>query len=331
MAKYAELFPWLESSWLQLGAYFKHNRIPQALMVTGQKGLGKRQLVNQFAKSLLCQNRTSKYQACGQCQSCQLVSAETHPDLSVIQPDEPGKNITINQIRQLISFLSLTSQYAANRLIIIYQAEQMNNAAANSFLKCLEEPTEQTTIILVSDNPHTLPATIISRCQKLKIIPPKPEQAKSWLKQQQFLHDCDFDTLLSLSQGAPLLAQQYANDQILTIRKTCFTAWLDIAESRANPVSTAEQWLQLSDSMLLFWLTTWVIDTIKCYFNHNPADCYNSDFTQHLQELAQRLELKQLFKYYDLLLRQKHNLSTQLNKQLIFEEILINWSQISVK
>ena len=286
-------------------------------------------MVNKFAKSLLCQLRTPENQACGQCQSCQLLIAQTHPDFCIVQPDEPGKNITINQIRQLISFLSLTSQYDTNRLIIIHDAEQMNNAAANSFLKCLEEPAEWTTIILVSDNPHILPATIISRCQKLKIIPPNPEQAKSWLQQQHLSSDSDLDTLLSLSQGAPLLAQEYADEQILTLRKTCFTAWLDIADCRANPVSTAEQWLQLSDSMLLFWLTTWVIDTIKCYFHHSPVDCYNPDFTQHLQELAQRLELKQLFKYYDLLLRQKHNLSTQLNKQLVFEEILINWSQIT--
>jgi DNA polymerase-3 subunit delta' len=322
------LFPWLESSWSQLEAYIKNNRIPQALIVTGKKGLGKRQLAHEFAKSLLCQQQTSDYQACDQCQSCKLLIAQTHPDLCVVQPDEPGKKITINQIRKLISFLSLTSQYGTNRLIIIHDAEQMNNAAANSFLKCLEEPAERTTIILVSDNPHTLPATVISRCQKLKINAPKPEQAKPWL-QQHLSGDSDLDTLLSLSQGAPLLAQEYANDQILTLRKSCFTAWLDIAESRVNPVIIAEQWLQLSDSMLLFWLTTWVTDIIKCYFHHNPVDCYNSDFTHHLQELAQRLELKKLFKYYDLLLRQKHNLSTQLNKQLIFEEILINWSQIT--
>ena len=303
MGKDAELFPWLQSSWLQLEAYFIHNRIPQALMVTGQKGLGKRQLAYQFANSLLCPHRTSEYQACGQCRSCQLFAAQTHPDLSFIQPDEPGKKITINQIRELISCLSLTPQYNAYRVVIIENAEQMNTAAANSFLKCLEEPAEFTTIILISDKPYLLPATIISRCQKLKINCPEAELAKIWLQKQQI--SGDFDTLLNLSQGAPLLARQYADDQILTLRTTCFAAWLEIAETRVDPVSIAEQWLQCSDSLLLYWMTTWVIDIIKCYHRHKPDDCCNPDFNDHLQELAQRLELKRLFKFYDLLVKTK--------------------------
>jgi DNA polymerase-3 subunit delta' len=327
MDKNPELFPWQQSAWIQLKAYFSQSRIPQALMVTGQNGLGKQQLVYQFANALLCQNRTLAYQACGQCRSCQLLAAQTHPDLYNIQPEESGKNITISQIRKLISFLTLTSQYDTHRLVIIHNAEKMNNAAANSFLKCLEEPTERTIVILISDDPSSLPATIISRCQNLKINCPKTEHAKIWLQQQQI--SGDLDALLCLSQGAPLLAQQHADDQILTLRRSCFTAWLEILERRISPVSIAEQWLQFSDSMLLFWLTTWVIDIIKCHFHHNPVDFYNPDFKDDLQELAQRLELKRLFKYYDLLLRQKQNLSTQLNKQLIFEEILINWSQIT--
>jgi DNA polymerase-3 subunit delta' len=323
----AELFPWLQLAWEQLKAYFSQNRIPQAIMVTGQNGLGKRQLAYHFASALLCQHRTSEYQACGQCQSCQLFAAQTHPDLCFIQPDEPGKKITINQIRELISSLSLMALYNAHRVVIIDNAEQMNTAAANSFLKCLEEPAERTTIVLITDRPWLLPATIISRCQKLKINCPEVEFAKAWLQQQQV--SGDLDILLDLSQGAPLMAKKYADDETLILRKTCFTAWLEIAASRANPVSVAEQWQQCPNSMLLFWITTWVIDLIKCYHRHKPVDYYNPDFKDHLQELAQRLELKGLFKYYDLLLRQKHNLSTQLNKQLIFEEILINWSQMT--
>lgn len=324
-----ELFPWLQPSWGQLTAYHAQQRIPQALLISGPKGVGKYELARHFSKSILCVQPTSEFKACGQCQSCQLFSANTHPDFSVIAPEESGKNITINQIRNLISFLSLTSQFDNYRLVIINDAHQITNAAANSFLKSLEEPVEKTSIVLISDNPALLPATIRSRCQKLFIKRPGSEIAKQWLKQHQI--SGDLDILLDLSQGAPLAAYQYANDLMLETRKACLADWLKISQQQANPVGIAEQWQQFPDSLLIFWMTTWAIDTIKCCIYQNTGKCYNSDLKLPLQELAQRLELKKLFKFYDLLLIAKNRLSTQLNRQLIFEEILINWSQLSRK
>jgi DNA polymerase-3 subunit delta' len=205
----------------------------------------------------------------------------------------------------------------------------LTHAAANSFLKNLEEPVEKTCIILITDFPSALPATIRSRCQMLFVPPPESKAAIQWLQQNQISEHLDI--LLEIAQGSPLIALEYAKDGVLESRMSCFNDWLKISRQQASPVSIAEQWLQFSDSLLLFWMTSWVVDTLKCYFNQNPAKCYNPDFKSSLQELAQRLELKKLFKFYDLLLRQNQCLSTQLNKQLIFEEILINWSQLNRK
>ncbi len=324
-----DLYPWLFSSWSQLAEYFSQQRIPQAILISGQKGLGKQKLARNFVKSLLCEQRTPEFYACGQCSSCQLFSAKTHPDFSVVQPEEAGKSISINQIRGLTSFLSLSSQFNHYRSLIINDAHRLTHAAANSFLKNLEEPVEKTCIILITDFPSTLPATIRSRCQMLFIQPPASKVASQWLQQHQVSEHLDI--LLEIAQASPLTALEYAKDGILETRNACFNDWLKISRQQASPVSIAEQWLQFSDSLLLFWMTSWVVDTLKCYFNQDPDKCYNPDFKSSLQELAQRLELKRLFKFYDLLLRQKQRLSTQLNKQLIFEEILINWSQLCRK
>jgi len=320
-------YPWHQPSWQQLSNYIDQQRIPQALMISGPKGLGKQQLAYKFANALICEQSSIDHQSCGHCKSCQLFKSKNHPDFNVIEPEEAGKKISINPIRELISFLSLTSVFSAYRIVIINNADQLTHAAANSFLKCLEEPSERTVIILITDNPALLPATIISRCQKLKMACPHSHSAKDWLEQQNITDDLDI--LLSLSSGAPLTARNYASTETLALRKKCFHSWLQISQQKINPVSLAEQWLQYPESMLLFWMTTWVIDTIKCYHHQKIQHFYNPDFSQNLQELAQQLELKGLFKFYQLLLKQQNYLLTQLNKQLIFEEILINWSQLN--
>ncbi len=329
MGNNKDLYPWLLGSWSHLIEYLGHQRIPQAVMISGQKGLGKQRLAWNFAKSLLCEQRTSEFRACSQCSSCQLFSAKTHPDFTVIQPEESGKSISIDQIRGLTSFLSLSSQFNNYRLLIINDAHRLTHAAANSFLKNLEEPVEKTCIILISGFPSALPATIRSRCQILFVPAPKSKVAMHWLQQQQISEHLDI--LLEIAQGSPLIALEYAKDGVLESRKSCFNDWLKISRQQASPIIIAEHWLQFPDSLLLFWMISWVVDTLKCYFNQNPDKCYNSDFESSLQELAQRLELKRLFKFYDLLLRQKQHLTSQLNKQLIFEEILINWSQLCKK
>ena len=71
------------------------------------KVLGKQHLANQFAFSLLCAKPQDNGLGCGHCDSCLLLNAETHPDFIQIRPDEPGKAITIGQIRNLVTRLSL--------------------------------------------------------------------------------------------------------------------------------------------------------------------------------------------------------------------------------
>ena len=179
-----KLLPWQQQNWDQLCNYRMQNRVPQALLITGNKGLGKQHLANQFAFSLLCAKPQDNGLGCGHCDSCLLLNAETHPDFIQIRPDEPGKAITIGQIRSLVTRLTLKPQFESYRVVIVNPADLMNNAAANAFLKCLEEPTERTVILLITDKPAHLPATIVSRCQKLAVAKPDKEIVFAWLKQQ---------------------------------------------------------------------------------------------------------------------------------------------------
>jgi len=327
----SQLLPWQQQQWKHLCSYIEQKRIPQALLITGNKGLGKQQLASQFASALLCAAPQVNGMACGFCSSCLLVNAETHPDFIQVQPEEPGKGITIGQIRSLITRLTLKPQFETIRVVIINPADKMNNAAANAFLKCLEEPTERTTILLITDKPSKLPATITSRCQKLAIASPDKQIVADWLTE---ILPCDATDKklygnISLAQGAPLLALEYANDETLTLRNECFKKWMAIAKRHESPVIVAEDWHKQPASPLMFWVTSWMIDLIKCSYHSEAENLYNPDLKEQLQELSQNLELKAVYKLYDLLLAGRQRLDTQINKQLLFEEILIQWHELN--
>jgi len=325
------VFPWQQHNWDHLCDYRIQNRVPQALLITGNKGLGKQHLANQFGFSLLCAKALDNGFGCGHCDRCLLLNAETHPDFIQIRPDEPGKAITIGQIRSLINRLTLKPQFESYRVAIINPAELMNNAAANAFLKCLEEPAERTVILLITDKPTRLPATIVSRCQKLAVAKPDEEVVLAWLKEQNIEKlQCNVSTLLDLAQGSPLQALDYANDGSLTLRNDCFQAWMDIAKQRKHPVNIAENWQKLPQSPLIFWITSWIIDMIKCCYQTKADWLYNPDLKKHLQELSKQMELKELFKLYDLMLITRQRLNTQINKQTMYEEILIKWFELNL-
>jgi DNA polymerase-3 subunit delta' len=320
------LLPWQATQWRQLCGYLRQQRIPQALLISGNKGLGKRELAERFAASLLCHAPAADGEACGRCHGCTLRAAGNHPDLFVVGPDEPGKAIGINLIRELIVDTQLKPQYDAHRVVIIDPADQLNRAAANAFLKCLEEPTERTVIILVSAKPAKLPITIASRCQRLTVNPPDRPTVVSWLQAQSVAHP---EALAALAQNAPFAALHYANEQALTVRDDCFKAWLDIARHRASPVAIAEDWQKLPLPALLSWLISWQAVLIKCKFQQLPLPSHDASLQASLQELAGQLDLRNLYQLYDLLLAALNRLDSQINKQLMLEEILIQWSELN--
>ena len=324
------VLPWLQPNWAHLCDYRAQNRVPQALLITGNKGLGKQQLAQQFAFSLLCVKPQDNGLRCGRCDRCLLLNAQTHPDFIEISPEEPGKTITIGQIRSLVTRLTLKPQFESWRVVIVSPADLMNKAAANAFLKCLEEPTERTVILLVTDKPAYLPATIMSRCQKLAVAKPDKATVVTWLKQHNTeISQDNAMTLYGLAQGSPLLALDYARDGTLALRNDCFKAWMDIAKQRRHPVIIAEDWYKLPESSLIFWITSWIIDMIKCRYPIKSDWLYNPDLIESLQELSLQLELKELYKLYDLMLVNRQRLNTQINKQTLFEEILIKWFELN--
>lgn len=324
------VYPWQESIWQNLSGYISQQRIPQALLFTGAAGLGKRHLADTLASVLLCLQTDNTGVACGLCAACKLYQAQTHPDYLCIEPDEPGKAIGIDKVRTLIDKLALKPQFAAYRTVIFQPADQLTTNSANAFLKSLEEPTERTCIIMISEQPSILPATIRSRCQHIHFPAVTYHQASDWLKQQGVNEDLEL--LLKMANSSPLLAARYAKEQWLQLRREYFQAWLDIAHGKGNYLAVADNWQKqerIGLAVVLDWLCNWILDLVKLASGIDINEIANTDFKKPLQALAEQLELNVLYQYYDTVLRSKSKLATPVNKQLLTESLLIDWLQLN--
>jgi DNA polymerase-3 subunit delta' len=139
------------------------NRIPNSLLFYGPEGVGKRDIALVLAKAMNCLR--NKEDACDECASCQAIENGNFPDVLVISPE---KNVLkIEQMREMKQTAYLKPMVGRKRIFIIDQAEKMNEEAANSVLKILEEPPAFTHLILITHNPYLILPTIRSRCQDL--------------------------------------------------------------------------------------------------------------------------------------------------------------------
>ncbi|MEJ6473882.1 DNA polymerase III subunit delta' [Pseudoalteromonas piscicida] len=164
-----------------------NGRLHHAQLLSGKKGVGKSALASHLVMALLC-SATQGLNACGQCKSCNLNLAGNHPDRLAVTPD--GKSIGVDEIRDITHFLNHSAQQGGNKVAMVEQAHLMTHSAANALLKTLEEPNANRYLIVTSDDDSQLPATILSRCNKVTIHSPNSAEAASWLATRNI--SCDF-------------------------------------------------------------------------------------------------------------------------------------------
>jgi DNA polymerase III subunit delta' len=217
-------------------------RLPHALVLSGPAGIGKFRLARAFLEALLCQAPRGGL-ACGQCQSCHLAAAGSHPDLTVLMPEEGKKAIRIDQVRDLVGFFSRTAQFGGRRLALLSPAESMNRNAQNALLKTLEEPGAGAFLLLLCDQPSRLLPTVRSRCQQRHVPAPDPAEALPWLQEQIGQQDSAL-ALLAAAGGAPLKALALERSEWFGQRDKLVGQMLAVVEARVPASVAAQLWLQ---------------------------------------------------------------------------------------
>lgn len=240
------LAPWLADAWQSLAARLQRGRLPHALLIAGAGGLGKRALADALASAALCESRGADGHACGYCRACKLLAAGSHPDRIAVSFElrDDGKlrtEITVDQIRALSQRLALSSQFGGLQLVVVVPADAMNASAANALLKTLEEPSASSVIILVSDRPARLPATIRSRCQRISVNVPALASAREWLLGQGVAGN-KVDAALAATLGNPGRALAASIDDTLALRAECVRDLAGLRAGRSNALTVAEAW-----------------------------------------------------------------------------------------
>ncbi len=272
-------------------------RLPHALLLTGAPGLGKRQFAEQLVNLLLCERVDATNPApssCGECPGCRWLSADSHPDVRYVSPESdetdddldaastadkaPEKivsptakakakkrtraSIKVAAIRDLEDFVFVGSHRQGRRVILITDADAMNNIAINALLKILEEPPATVYFILITSNKDRLLPTLRSRCRQLAFTRPSIKAASLTLRELGL--PMGSEVLLSLAGGAPMQIQRWHQSEKIDGLKALLKTFQHAGN---NPLALAARWddllkkdEQLKIEFLVEAVQRWVVD-----------------------------------------------------------------------
>ncbi|BBB29311.1 DNA polymerase III subunit delta' [Neptunomonas japonica] len=325
----AAIYPWFEEQWQRVLRLHNDNHLPHALLLSGMPGIGKARLAESIAGYVMC-HQPQTNSACGQCRSCVLLNSSGHPDLYFLRPEEKGKPIKVDQVRQLTEFMHNTAQQGGYRVVVLEPAESMNISAANALLKTLEEPGRDTLLILITHQLGQVLPTVKSRCQRLDCHPPDETVAVEWLVEALSVEYQEALQLLKVVHGAPLAGVDFKQQGHQALRADFLTALRDILRQRKSPPEVAGQFLKADLDLLLGWLQGLLADITRILLMGSDELVRNKDMQKMLKGVAKNSTKDKIFTLADLIQFERLGLQRRQNpnKQLLLERILIDWSAL---
>lgn len=323
------------------------NRVASAYLFAGESGIGKRSTALNFAKALNCLgNRdasrvagdeikeangslithgASPVDACDECPSCRKIDAMTHPDLVVVAP-EKGE-IRVGEIRAVEGALSFKPFEGKRKVVIIDDAEAMNQAAANAFLKTLEEPPDESMVILITAHPDMLPETIRSRCCRLNFVPLSADACGRVLQKvlgrehrKAGTPDYTLSTMVRLSMGRPGLA---LSSDLVKERQRFIALLRNMLEGDAETWADREEmerWIDMA-FIVLRDIAVWKIAGARregsaSTQSGSGAVLLNPDLTDFISDVSISADITRILRAYDTMTFLKRHMGFNLNRAI---------------
>ncbi len=325
------------------------NRVPHSLLFAGIEGIGKMRFALELAKSFVCTNLNLD-EACDECPACRraekfdipVVTASTkieeklrekfktvffseHSDVGMVVPLK--KNVFVDAIRDLEKASNFQPYEARARILLIDDADKMNDAASNALLKTLEEPPTDSYIFLVTSRPDSLLPTILSRCQILRFAPIACAKIEHHLLATKEFSPDDAKVVARLSAGSVGAALQTDLTRFRELRATT----LKILESllsgkdRAILLQTAEA---ISDAKnkenyedFLNILQTLIHDVWTLRIGAD--EIVNADIQARLQNFAEKSDVKRLAAWLSEIETMREGFVVNLNKKIATEALFM--------
>jgi DNA polymerase-3 subunit delta' len=238
----------------------------------------------------------------------------------VVRLEKDAQQIKVEQIRALIDSLSLSSYRRGFKVAIVEGAEALNASGANAFLKTLEEPSGDALLILIARPSHRLPATIASRCLRLSLRPPAPEEALAWLRGRA-PHIADWGAALALAGGAPLMAEALEAEGSGALEQEMQDALKQLSAGALDVSLLAERWVKSNLGLRLIWLENWITQRIRASLG--GAHSVQSAESVRLPAALLKPKIRALFALQDAARDMRRLASTGLNQQLALEGLLL--------
>ena len=298
----------------------KRNRVAHAYIFAGDEGIGKKLTAINFAKALNCQNNRNAssvlrnelknnthdgIDCCDGCSSCIKINKSIHPDFFFIAPE--NGEIKVDVIRKLQESISYKAFESPWKIAIIDGAETLNQSAANAFLKTLEEPPEQTILILISSMSGLIPKTILSRCQRVNFSP-LPFDKIGKLLENKFSAG---ETMLigMLSGGRPGWA---LSNNLIEKRDNLFNEFKNlintIGEDLFDGKDSLEEWFE--------WVHLWLRDIAVLKATGDTTLLINQDREKEIRDISNKAALSDILKLSNTLYNIKNLLRFNLNKKI---------------
>ena len=296
---------------------------PQAVIINGTAGVGKKALVSDIVPVMLCAK--SNQAACGECQSCRLNQAGHHPDVLTVVPE--NNVVKVGMIRQLTEFFVSTPHCSKHKIAVIHQAHLMNNSAANALLKVLEEPPASGTLFLLSEAKHHLLPTIRSRCISLDVSVQQAaaSEVKGWLMAQH-QNEADVDAVLSLMPGVPFAALDCLKSGSLAELQSFLSDCYAVFSGQESLVNVAKKWHEpMGVQHLSMWQELNLILLKQGSSETGTGYWSNHQLSKLLKKQPQSADL--IIKINDLIQDIVLKFNTQLKKQLMLESVLFQIKQ----
>lgn len=285
-------YPWHATFKNKIISQFQEQKLAHALLFSGPGYLGKFDFAQLLSRLFLCEDILAEL-PCGSCAACHLLAAGTHPDYRLIEPVD-SKLIKIEQVRELIVWLGQTAQRSGFKIVIINPAQQMNHQSANALLKCLEEPTPNTLIFLITSQPGSLLPTIRSRCQQYSFHKPDQEMALDWLM-EQYPEISKPKNLLDIADGLPLAVVNKLDKDYLARRLLVVTALITILTAQVNPVAEALKFSKHEMAEVFETCHAILADGIKFKLTRDLAVVKNSDMALEIERVGEACSNDLLF------------------------------------
>ena len=315
-------------------------RVAHGYLFYGPDGVGKEKVALTLAQALNCSAEADA--PCGLCESCRKITHHNHPDVRTVaceaervargwQEPEKGKNPS-DQIRnadltELANLFQHRPYLGRFKVVLIVDADKMNEHCQNRFLKTLEEPSADSVIVLISARPDSLLSTIRSRCQALRFGPIPRQEVARWLMARHELPEERALVLAGMAQGSLGKADQLARGDFLTARDQVIAGLSRIQQGDlADLLEVAETLggnkVELQETLEL--MEIWLRDLLLAGLGVQAGLWFNQDRTDLVVEQAGRFRAGDLVRSLRFIQRTREDLQVNANPKMALQAMCLN-------